>query len=236
MERRPHASTASPERIGSRDSVEPPPAIVPNPVNSHTHVQQVASGIPVYPGGTVKALDRGTLSRIDRLVLREMDHGDGVRLVKVPLSRAVWATWRRYCQAVGLTMGEAVAGLIDQELRMIVDEPADADVPLFAARREEELAARESRVLARERDLGEIEERSREWAKRLGTWERELQAREGRLDVAARQVAQPTLAGRKIGRNERCPCGSGLKYKHCHGSGNQLRRPWSDIYSKTGSV
>ena len=23
--------------------------------------------------------------------------------------------------------------------------------------------------------------------------------------------------GRKIGRNEACPCGSGRKYKHCHG-------------------
>ncbi|MCB1427593.1 MAG: SEC-C domain-containing protein, partial [Nitratireductor sp.] len=21
----------------------------------------------------------------------------------------------------------------------------------------------------------------------------------------------------KVGRNEACPCGSGLKYKHCHG-------------------
>ncbi|MBE42577.1 MAG: hypothetical protein CL742_03585 [Chloroflexi bacterium] len=24
-------------------------------------------------------------------------------------------------------------------------------------------------------------------------------------------------AGRKIGRNEKCPCGSGRKYKKCHG-------------------
>nr|WP_244649568.1 SEC-C metal-binding domain-containing protein [Mesorhizobium sediminum] len=24
----------------------------------------------------------------------------------------------------------------------------------------------------------------------------------------------------KIGRNECCPCGSGKKYKHCHGSGD----------------
>jgi preprotein translocase subunit SecA len=23
--------------------------------------------------------------------------------------------------------------------------------------------------------------------------------------------------GRKVGRNEPCPCGSGKKYKHCHG-------------------
>jgi preprotein translocase subunit SecA len=28
---------------------------------------------------------------------------------------------------------------------------------------------------------------------------------------------------RKVGRNEPCPCGSGRKYKHCHGVlvGNQ---------------
>jgi len=24
--------------------------------------------------------------------------------------------------------------------------------------------------------------------------------------------------GRKVGRNEPCPCGSGKKYKHCHGA------------------
>ena len=29
----------------------------------------------------------------------------------------------------------------------------------------------------------------------------------------------PNQQGRKhkIGRNEQCPCGSGKKYKHCHG-------------------
>ncbi|MDH3941521.1 MAG: SEC-C metal-binding domain-containing protein, partial [Xanthomonadales bacterium] len=26
--------------------------------------------------------------------------------------------------------------------------------------------------------------------------------------------------GRKVGRNEPCPCGSGNKYKHCHGKLN----------------
>jgi len=38
------------------------------------------------------------------------------------------------------------------------------------------------------------------------------------LDAAAVPVAQPTRpAGAKVGRNEPCPCGSGKKYKHCHG-------------------
>ena len=30
-------------------------------------------------------------------------------------------------------------------------------------------------------------------------------------------TARPQRAGRKIGRNEPCPCGSGKKYKHCCG-------------------
>lgn len=34
---------------------------------------------------------------------------------------------------------------------------------------------------------------------------------------AADTVAQPVRTEPKIGRNEPCPCGSGKKYKHCHG-------------------
>jgi len=29
--------------------------------------------------------------------------------------------------------------------------------------------------------------------------------------------ASPAIAPPKVGRNEPCPCGSGKKYKHCHG-------------------
>ena len=43
----------------------------------------------------------------------------------------------------------------------------------------------------------------------------------GALDEApeeAEGVQQPFIRqGRKVGRNEPCPCGSGKKYKHCHG-------------------
>jgi preprotein translocase subunit SecA len=30
-------------------------------------------------------------------------------------------------------------------------------------------------------------------------------------------ATQPERAGMKIGRNDPCPCGSGKKYKQCHG-------------------
>ena len=32
-----------------------------------------------------------------------------------------------------------------------------------------------------------------------------------------RQKSQPVKVEKKVGRNEPCPCGSGKKYKHCHG-------------------
>ncbi|MEX0591105.1 MAG: preprotein translocase subunit SecA [Xanthobacteraceae bacterium] len=38
----------------------------------------------------------------------------------------------------------------------------------------------------------------------------------GRVALAARKVDDPSTWG-KVGRNEACPCGSGKKYKHCHG-------------------
>ncbi|MDO4823793.1 MAG: SEC-C metal-binding domain-containing protein, partial [Bacteroidales bacterium] len=39
-------------------------------------------------------------------------------------------------------------------------------------------------------------------------------------DTRQRQPSQPIVnQGPKIGRNDPCPCGSGKKYKNCHGKG-----------------
>ncbi|MCZ2442618.1 MAG: preprotein translocase subunit SecA [Flavobacteriales bacterium] len=39
----------------------------------------------------------------------------------------------------------------------------------------------------------------------------------GMHDTRERQKPQPVVAEEKIGRNDPCPCGSGKKYKNCHG-------------------
>jgi preprotein translocase subunit SecA len=39
----------------------------------------------------------------------------------------------------------------------------------------------------------------------------------GEVAVAEAPKARPIRTGQKIGRNDPCPCGSGKKYKHCHG-------------------
>jgi len=162
-------------------------------------------------------LDRGRLSRIDRRIFAELGQDLATQAVKVPLNDATWSTWRRYCQELELTMGEGVAGLIVHELQTVVDEVTDVGVPVFAAGGDDELASRESQVAARERDLARAEERLSGWTGRLGIWERELHAWEQRLDQGAKLAAQARTADRKVGRNEPCPCGSGRKYKYCHG-------------------
>ncbi len=174
--------------------------LAPTTLQSHTHMQQVAAGIPVYRGGEVMALDRGTLSKIDRSILSELDHGDGVQLVKVPLSEAVWSTWRRYCQAIGLTMGEGIAGLIAHELGILVGV-ADQSAAVFAPELRRRLMARSDALEIRERRLDEREQT-------LRASERLLRVRTRPLD---------STSGASVGRNDPCPCASGFKYKRCHG-------------------
>jgi hypothetical protein len=162
-------------------------------------------------------LDRGKLAKIDRRLLAELDHGERSQMVKVPVSDAAWSTWRRYCQVLGLTMGEGIAGLIDCELAAVVGgEGVEGDYAVFAIRADEQLAAREARVVQREQDLAAVERRQREWSERLRRGESQLEARELRAEQALKSAdCRSTIP--KVGRNDRCPCGSGFKYKHCHG-------------------
>ena len=36
-------------------------------------------------------------------------------------------------------------------------------------------------------------------------------------DTRELQRSEPIRVEKKVGRNEECPCGSGKKYKNCHG-------------------
>lgn len=162
-------------------------------------------------------LDRGTLARIDRKLLAGLDQDEGFVMVRVPVTAAKWSTWKRYCDAVGVSMGRAIVTLIDRELVSVFGESSSAQFPVFAERAQEELTVRELRVAAREREVEASEERLQRWAERLRGAEGELEARELRAQLASRLVPPPSEPSAKAGRNERCPCRSGLKYKQCHG-------------------
>ncbi len=149
-------------------------------------------------------LDRGVLARIDRRVLAEFDHRKGTQLVKVPVSDAVWSTWKRYCDVAGVSMGGAIGMLIEHELSTVDDPDLDQSVALL------------------DRLRTDLEERERTLAQReaeVDAERRRLRHRESQLETrAARQRSSTEPGSAKPGRNDPCPCGSGRKYKVCHGS------------------
>jgi preprotein translocase subunit SecA len=48
--------------------------------------------------------------------------------------------------------------------------------------------------------------------------QRELEQARAAGSTAATNGAAPRRSGEKVGRNDDCPCGSGKKYKKCHGA------------------
>ena len=146
-------------------------------------------------------VDRGALGRIDRRILSGLDHGERSQMVRVPVSEAVWSMWRRYCKALGVAMGRGVAGLIAHELGIVEGSTTGGGV-VFAGDLQRRLVARAEDLDVREQRLDERE--------------RLLRASERRLRVRATPFA--LSAHVKVGRNEPCPCGSGFKYKRCHGT------------------
>jgi hypothetical protein len=162
-------------------------------------------------------MDRGTLARIDRKLLAGLSDDEAYRTVRVPAIAAKWSTWKRYCDSVGISMGRAVTMLIDRELISVFGEHTGDEAPVFAQRATEQLSIREAKIEAREREADAEGARIREWSERLRRWEEELEVREQRTESMSKLASHHSTGRAKIGRNERCPCGSGLKYKHCHG-------------------
>ena len=77
-----------------------------------------------------------------------------------------------------------------------------------------------SHVQVREDDRTEEMERQRreEMARRMQFEHARAQSVEAKSAQEASETHQPFVReGRKVGRNDQCPCGSGKKYKQCHG-------------------
>lgn len=162
-------------------------------------------------------LDRDKLARIDGKLLSGFGQDEAFQMVRVPATAATWATWKRYCDAAGISMGRAIMALIERELVSVFDECRDDDQPVLARNMQEHFVEREEEIIARERELDTAGDRLKEQSKRLRLWEDELRSLEQQVEMRPKPVTRPTRAAPKVGRNERCPCGSGFKYKHCHG-------------------
>lgn len=139
-------------------------------------------------------------------------------MVRVPVTPATWSTWKRYCEIAGISMGRAISALVNHELAAVIGETSSESGSWFEEQTHRRLAERETALTEREAQLAEAQDRIQRWSNHLRDREREVEAREWRLELTQKLAGQPTGTPQaKTGRNERCPCGSGLKYKNCHG-------------------
>jgi uncharacterized protein YecA (UPF0149 family) len=175
-------------------------------------------------------LNRRILRKIDDKLRTESELEPGEWMAKVPISGATKAVWQRYCQAVGLHMGQGVALLINQELASLVDEDLETLSDRLTVRQAEldtwasTLAKSEGELSRRLRDLEVREARIRER-------ELDVKKRETELDIVQRRLAQelnvtsrPQPRARPrvtLGRNDLCWCKSGKEYKNCHLASDQ---------------
>jgi len=112
-------------------------------------------------------LDRGTLAGLDRRLLAGLDRDERFQVVQVHVTRAFWATWKRYCDTAGVSIGRAIAALIDHELAAVLDDSKGAAPSLFEEQAHQRLADRDAALPKPESEIGEAEELMRRWSERL---------------------------------------------------------------------
>jgi hypothetical protein len=166
------------------------------------------------------ALTRGKLANIDRRLLAELAEEEGSQPSRLPISPATWSAWNRYCDVIGIPMGRAIVAMIKMELASVVDEDLENESAVITERkrlldeRADELDAREREIERRERRL---EPRRRPTRAELERMADQIEPRDPGWTKGASALtnADPALF-KDVGRNEKCPCGSGKKFKNCH--------------------
>lgn len=79
------------------------------------------------------SLDREKLARIDRRLFAELDDSAVSRPVRVRVPDALWSAWRRYCDLVEVSIGDAIAALVAEELESLVGEDDSRTLDLIEA-------------------------------------------------------------------------------------------------------
>src|SRR5918995_5297798 len=100
------------------------------------------------------SLSRQVLRKIDDALRAEFDQEQGEWMAKVPVSGATKVVWQRYCQAIGVGMGEGVALLMLNELASVAGEDAETLADRLHIQ-EAELKGRAQELKDRERELNQ---------------------------------------------------------------------------------
>jgi preprotein translocase subunit SecA len=139
--------------------------------------------------------------------------------------------WREHLAAMDyLRQGIHLRGYAQKDPKQEYKREAFAMFSAMLDRLKSEVTGILTRVQVRVQDEVEVLEQQRQRQRRMSFVHAEAPSalQEAPPEQAAAQAAMPPPAepskvetfvreGQKVGRNEPCPCGSGKKYKHCHG-------------------
>lgn len=106
-------------------------------------------------------LDRGTLARLDRRLLAGLDREERFHMVRVPVTPATWSTWRRYCGTAGVSMGRAIAALLNRELASVLGDSNAGSGSWLEEQAQSRLADREAVLTKWEGELAKAGRRVR---------------------------------------------------------------------------
>jgi preprotein translocase subunit SecA len=103
-----------------------------------------------------------------------------------------------------------------------MDDQVNKDIVSFLAHchipAEQNHETRITEERRRRTDMSKMRQRKAEFAG-AGAGPEYLSQENDYIDPSENVKQEPVRVGPKVGRNDPCPCGSGKKYKHCHGKG-----------------
>jgi preprotein translocase subunit SecA len=163
---------------------------------------------------------------LDRLVAayREKEAQAGTEVVrhfeKAVMLQVLDAAWKEHLGAMDyLRQGIGLRGYAQKDPKQEYKREAFQMFEAMLDRIKHEVVSILSRVQVRAESDVEAVEQQRRSSTQVKYQHAEANAMgEESADADAESQHTPfTRQGRKVGRNEPCPCGSGKKYKHCHG-------------------
>jgi len=141
---------------------------------------------------------------------------------KAVMLQVLDAAWKEHLGAMDyLRQGIGLRGYAQKDPKQEYKKEAFQMFEAMLDRIKHEVVSILSKVQVRAESDVEAVEQQRRSSTRVKYQHAEVNAMgEEDADAAADEESQHTpftRQGRKVGRNEPCPCGSGKKYKHCHG-------------------
>jgi preprotein translocase subunit SecA len=155
---------------------------------------------------------------------REKEAQAGVEVVrhfeKAVMLQVLDAAWKEHLAAMDyLRQGIGLRGYAQKDPKQEYKKEAFAMFEAMLDRIKHEVISVLTRVQVRaQSDVEAVEEQRRSHAQMNFQHAEASAIEEGQQGQAEEGEQRPfTREGRKVGRNEPCPCGSGKKFKHCHG-------------------